>query len=66
MFGLEGDVVTLQDLFVTRGVDEEGYANSRTSLLGPLRSTGLRPNFLEKLSTHGVDLPANSFEEAFT
>jgi pilus assembly protein CpaF len=66
VFGLEGDVVTLQDLFVTRSVDEEGFANSRTSLLGPLRSTGLRPNFLEKLSTHGVDLPANAFEEAFT
>ena len=57
---------TLQDLFVTRGVDEDGYANSRRpSLLGPLRSTGLRPNFLEKLATHGVDLPANAFEEAF-
>jgi pilus assembly protein CpaF len=66
VFGLEGDVVTLQDLFITRSVDEEGYANTRTSLLGPLRSTGLRPNFLEKLSTHGVDLPANAFEEAFT
>jgi len=66
VFGLEGDVVTLQDLFITRGVDEEGYANSRSSLLGPLRSTGLRPNFLEKLSTHGVDIPGNAFEEAFT
>jgi pilus assembly protein CpaF len=66
VFGLEGDVVTLQDLFVTRSVDEDGFANSRTSLLGPLRSTGLRPNFLEKLSTHGVELPANAFEEAFS
>ena len=35
---------------------------SRTSLLGPLRSTGLRPNFLDKLATHGVELPANAFE----
>jgi pilus assembly protein CpaF len=66
VFGLEGDVVTLQDLFVTRSADDESYATSRTSLLGPLRSTGLRPNFLEKLSTHGVELPANAFEEAFS
>jgi pilus assembly protein CpaF len=66
VFGLEGDVVTLQDLFVTRSVDEEGFASSRTTLLGPLRSTGLRPNFLEKLSTHGVELPPNAFQEAFT
>jgi pilus assembly protein CpaF len=66
VFGLEGDVVTLQDLFVTRAVDEEGFATSRTTLLGPLRSTGLRPNFLDKLSTHGVELPPNAFQEAFT
>jgi pilus assembly protein CpaF len=66
VFGLEGDVVTLQDLFVTRSVDEEGFASARTTLLGPLRSTGLRPNFLDKLSTHGVELPPNAFQEAFT
>ena len=63
VFGLEGDVVTLQDLFVTRSTDDETTSRSRSSLLGPLRSTGLRPNFLEKLATHGVELPTNTFEE---
>ena len=32
---------------------------------GRSASTGLRPNFLDKLATHGVDLPANTFDEAF-
>ena len=54
VFGLEGDVVTLQDLFITRGVDDEGYANSRSTLLGPLRSTGLRPKFLDKMEHSNV------------
>jgi pilus assembly protein CpaF len=63
VFGLEGDVVTLQDLFVTRTTEDEARIG-RTTLLGPLRSTGLRPNFLDKLATHGVDLPSTSFEEA--
>ena len=63
--GLEGDVVTLQDLFATRSTEEEGRVGSRAALLGPLRATGLRPNFLNKLATHGVDLPADTFDEAF-
>ena len=49
VFGLEGDVVTLQDLFVTRATDDESGSALAPSLLGPLRSTGLRPNFLDKL-----------------
>jgi pilus assembly protein CpaF len=61
--GLEGDVVTLQDLFVTRSTEDDAAMRSRPSLLGPLRSTGLRPNFLDKLATHGVELPTNAFEE---
>jgi pilus assembly protein CpaF len=62
--GLEGDVVTLQDLFLARSSDDEVRVGGRPALLGPLRSTGLRPNFLPKLATHGVDLPNEAFEEA--
>jgi pilus assembly protein CpaF len=62
--GLEGDVVTLQDLFVARAPGEEPTANRRFTLLGPLRSTGLLPGFLPKLATSGVDLPPNLFDEA--
>ncbi len=62
--GLEGDVVTLQDLYLARSSDEDAAVGGRATLLGPLRATGLRPNFMHKLSTHGVDLPTESFEEA--
>jgi pilus assembly protein CpaF len=64
--GMEGDVVTLQDLFVAAaGDDDDGYRmNGRTTLLGPLRSTGLIPNFMPKLLANGVDVASRVFEEA--
>jgi len=62
--GMEGDVVTLQDLFVSRSGDEERRDGGRVVLLGPLRSTGLLPNFLPKLSLNGVELPPSTFSEA--
>lgn len=48
---MEGDVITLQDIFLydhSQGFDENG----RT--LGALRSTGLRPKFLDKLAHNNV------------
>jgi pilus assembly protein CpaF len=48
---MEGDVITLQDIFVfdnSAGFDAEG----RT--LGRLRSTGLRPKFLDKMAYSNV------------
>jgi pilus assembly protein CpaF len=48
---MEGDIITLQDIFLfdhSAGFDENG----RT--LGSLKATGLRPKFLEKLSHHNV------------
>ncbi|WP_367619046.1 CpaF family protein, partial [Nocardioides sp. ChNu-153] len=48
---MEGDVVTLQDIFVYdhgAGFDATGRS------LGRLRSTGLRPKFLEKMTYHDV------------
>ncbi|HVN11129.1 MAG TPA: CpaF family protein [Kineosporiaceae bacterium] len=56
--GMEGDVITLQDLFVfdhQMGMDDGG----RT--LGTLKSTGLRPRFLDKLEAVGVRLDQQSF-----
>jgi pilus assembly protein CpaF len=56
--GMEGDVITLQDLFRfdrQMGVDDNG----RT--LGALKSTGLRPRFLDKLEASGVRLDPHSF-----
>ena len=48
--GMEGDVITLQDLFLfdySAGFDETGRS------LGTLKSTGLRPKFLDKLAAVG-------------
>jgi pilus assembly protein CpaF len=56
--GMEGDVITLQDLFLYdhgMGFDENGHS------LGMLRSTGLRPKFLEKLETQGVAVDPTAF-----
>ncbi|TIC84131.1 CpaF family protein [Nocardioides sp. GY 10127] len=49
--GMEGDVVTLQEVFAfdhSAGFDEHGRSRGR------LRATGLRPRFLETLSDSGV------------
>jgi pilus assembly protein CpaF len=56
--GMEGDVITLQDLFLfdfSAGVDEEGKFRGR------LKSTGLRPKFMERLEEHGVRVDPEIF-----
>ena len=52
--GMEGAIVTLQDLFLFdyhAGVDEHGRFR------GSLRGTGLRPRFLDTLADRGISLP---------
>ena len=51
--GLEGQTVTLQDLFAfeMEGMDEEGR------VIGALTPTGLRPHFSAQFALHGVKLP---------
>jgi pilus assembly protein CpaF len=53
--GMEGDVVTLQDLFVARTPDTSDGWEPR--LLNPLETTGIRPGFVQKLKANGVELP---------
>jgi pilus assembly protein CpaF len=55
---MEGDVITLQDIFLFdhgMGFDENGRS------LGILKSTGLRPKFLEKLAEHRVKVDPTVF-----
>ena len=56
--GLEGPVITMQDLFTyeRRGYDENG------KVLGEFASTGLRPKFTDRLYSYGVRLPADVFD----
>ena len=61
--GMEGDIVTMQDIFVARADDENAFGRaSRFALLGPLAPTGIVPGFLGKLATQGVDVPGRLFE----
>jgi pilus assembly protein CpaF len=56
--GMEGDVITLQDLFLfdyAAGIDDNG------KFLGTLKSTGLRPRFMDRLQEHGVTVPPEVF-----
>jgi pilus assembly protein CpaF len=58
--GMESDVITLQDLFTFdyhAGVDEHGYYR------GTLRSTGIRPLFLERLADQGIPVPTDLFAD---
>jgi pilus assembly protein CpaF len=58
--GMESDVVTLQDIFVASSPTEEDAARAKR-LLTPLRATGLKPHFLEKLAANNVVLPQGFF-----
>ena len=56
--GMEGEIITLQDMFLFdfhAGVDEQGR------YLGELRSTGLRPRFLQRLTDQGISVPPGLF-----
>jgi pilus assembly protein CpaF len=54
---MESDVITLQDLWT---FEFDGMAHAR-SVVGSLRSTGLRPSFLDKFERRGVSLPPGLF-----
>jgi len=56
--GMEGNVVTMQDVFAFKrtGIGENGQ------VLGQFASTGIRPRFLEKLRIAGVELPPSTFD----
>jgi len=54
--GMEGDVITMTDIFV---FEQSGFEEGK--ILGRLRPTGLRPKFMEKIETSGIHLPPSIF-----
>jgi pilus assembly protein CpaF len=56
--GMEGDVITMQDLFVFErtGVSPEGRVT------GKFRATGIRPKIADKIASAGHPLPTTMFE----
>jgi len=56
--GMEGDVITMQDIFVFEklGLNKEG------KVLGRFRATGVRPKVSERMRAGGIHLPTDMFE----
>jgi pilus assembly protein CpaF len=58
--GMEGEIITLQDIFVydySLGIDEKGKYK------GAIKPTGLRPKFISRLNDYGIELPNSIFME---
>jgi pilus assembly protein CpaF len=58
VIGMEGDVVTMQEIFNFErvGIDERGR------VLGNFHATGIRPYFSDRLRVRGIQLPMDLFE----
>jgi pilus assembly protein CpaF len=58
--GMEGEVVTMQEVFAFRqtGVDANG------NVTGHFQATGIRPKFADRLRNHGIHLPDSMFDPA--
>jgi pilus assembly protein CpaF len=58
LVGMEGDIISLQDLFLFdygAGIDEDG------KFRGQLQATGLRPRFVDRLAEQGIKIAAEVF-----
>ncbi len=55
--GMEGDVITMQDLFLydREGIDDDG------KVIGHFEATGIRPKCAERLQEYGIDLGETLF-----
>jgi pilus assembly protein CpaF len=54
--GMEGDIITLQDIFV---FEQEAYEGGK--IIGRIRPTGIRPKFMPKIEDSGIRLPPTIF-----
>jgi pilus assembly protein CpaF len=54
--GMEGDVITLQDVFV---FEQQGLEGGK--IIGRIRPTGVRPKFMPKIEDAGIRLPPSVF-----
>ena len=54
--GMEGDVITITDIFV---FEQTGLESGK--IIGKLRPTGLRPKFVDRIEAAGIHLPPQIF-----
>ncbi len=55
--GMEGDVITMQDIFVF----ERSGVGENDKVLGEFKATGIRPKFADRLKAYGIDLAGMLF-----
>jgi pilus assembly protein CpaF len=57
--GMEGDIITMQDIFVfdKLGITESG------KIMGRFRATGIRPRFYDRLQASGITLSPEIFQQ---
>lgn len=58
--GMEGDVVSMQDIFV---YETDGTVDTSGKFIGRFRATGVRPNCLEKIRGNGVTVKNEWFTD---
>ncbi len=60
--GMEGDVITMQEIFVfvQTGIDKDG------NVTGHFRATGIRPKFTQRLASFGIPLKDEFFDPSRT
>lgn len=60
--GMEGDVITLQEIFSYRrkGIDADGEVQ------GSFEFHGVRPRFIERFKLHGIPVPLDMFDPTFS
>jgi pilus assembly protein CpaF len=56
--GMEGDIITMQEIFLFEktGIAPDG------AVLGHFRATGIRPKFVQRLRSFGVNVRDDMFE----
>jgi pilus assembly protein CpaF len=56
--GMEGDVITASDIY---SVGHRTPGDNAAGEIRPIRPTGIRPSFTQRLQDQGIDLPAQLF-----
>ena len=56
--GMEGDIITMQEIyhFNQTGIAADG------SVKGHFRATGVRPKFMDRLKSYGLEVPDETFD----
>jgi pilus assembly protein CpaF len=60
--GMEGDTITMNDVFV---LNEYGETDEQGLFTGTIKSTGIRPLFADRLAEHGIHVPEELFGETY-